>query len=424
MAGRELTLRQRVSRLSLAALVGGVVALGSLAGAVVLASTQTSQTLVGFFPVSLGERPTALLLISAALGVVAFLVGLAAAETAAEMRVLARDRRIPRPLPPALRRIRGTLLGPPAVVALGLDTEPQLPPSQLPEASSSDTAAQVLRLTVLIPAYNEESTIQTSLASLSGQTRRPDRVVVVADNCTDNTAALARATGADVVETVGNTLKKAGALNQALDKLLPTCERRDVVMVMDADSIIVPEFLATALERLEADPDLIAVGGVFYGEPGYGLVGQLQRNEFTRYQRYISRRRGKVFVLTGTASLIRAYALSAVAEARGSLIPGDRGAVYDTLALTEDNELTLALKTLGAKLVSPMQCRVITLCHAIVARAVAPTDAMATRSAGKHRCVRPHPNYCHLLGSAGRHRLWHRRAQRLPAVDAHHPARR
>ena len=131
-------------------------------------------------------------------------------------------------------------------------------------------------------------------------------------------------------------------------------------MVMDADSVIVPEFLETAMGRLEADPDLIAVGGVFYGEDGGGLVGQLQRNEFTRYQRYISRRRGKVFVLTGTASLFRAYALKAVADSRGTLIPGDPGQVYDTLAMTEDNEMTLSLKSLGAKMVSPMQCRVIT----------------------------------------------------------------
>jgi Glycosyl transferase family group 2 len=89
-------------------------------------------------------------------------------------------------------------------------------------------------------------------------------------------------------------------------------------------------------------------------------VGQLQRNEYTRYQRYISRRRGKVFVLTGTASLFRTYALKAVADSRGSLIPGNPGHVYDTLAMTEDNEMTLALKSLGAKMISPMQCRVIT----------------------------------------------------------------
>ena len=135
---------------------------------------------------------------------------------------------------------------------------------------------------------------------------------------------------------------------------------RDVVMIMDADSVIVPEFLQTAMARLEADPDLIAVGGVFYGEEGSGLVGQLQRNEYTRYQRHISRRRGKVFVLTGTASLFRAYALKAVADSRGELLPGDPGHVYDTLAMTEDNEMTLALKTLGAKMISPMQCRVVT----------------------------------------------------------------
>jgi cellulose synthase/poly-beta-1,6-N-acetylglucosamine synthase-like glycosyltransferase len=102
------------------------------------------------------------------------------------------------------------------------------------------------------------------------------------------------------------------------------------------------------------------VGGVFYGEGGGGLVGQLQRNEYTRYQRDISRRQGRVFVLTGTASLFRTYALKAVADSRGDLLPGEPGRVYDTLALTEDNEMTLSLRSLGAQIVSPMQCRVIT----------------------------------------------------------------
>ena len=50
-------------------------------------------------------------------------------------------------------------------------------------------------------------------------------------------------------------------------------------------------------------------------------------------------------LLTGTASVFRAYALKAVADSRGELLPGDPGHVYDTLAMTEDNEMTLALKT-------------------------------------------------------------------------------
>ena len=91
-----------------------------------------------------------------------------------------------------------------------------------------------------------------------------------------------------------------------------------------------------------------------------GFVGQFQRNEYTRYQRLVARKLGRVFVLTGTASVIRAYALRAVAEARGPLLPGPAGKVYDTLALTEDNELTLALKTLGARMTCPPECRVTT----------------------------------------------------------------
>ena len=65
-------------------------------------------------------------------------------------------------------------------------------------------------------------------------------------------------------------------------------------------------------------------------------------------------------VLTGTGTLFRVTALRQVAAARGTTLPGTRGQVYDTLALTEDNELTLALKTLGWRLTSPRACTVVT----------------------------------------------------------------
>jgi biofilm PGA synthesis N-glycosyltransferase PgaC len=49
-----------------------------------------------------------------------------------------------------------------------------------------------------------------------------------------------------------------------------------------------------------------------------------------------------------------------VAEERGRNLPGVPGDVYDTVALTEDNELTIALKSLGALMISPPDCTVVT----------------------------------------------------------------
>ncbi|HQR79389.1 MAG TPA: glycosyltransferase family 2 protein [Actinomycetota bacterium] len=215
-------------------------------------------------------------------------------------------------------------------------------------------------VTVLIPAHNEEDKIAATLRSLQEHDDPPDRIIVVADNCTDGTADLARAAGVEVVATVDNTKKKAGALNQVLARILPDLGENDTVMVMDADTVLDRGYLAAARRRMTDDRALMAVGGLFYGEDGAGLLGQFQRNEYTRYSREIARRRGRVFVLTGTASMFRSRALKTIADSRGTLLPGHHGDVYDTEALTEDNELTIALKSLGALMASPDRCRVVT----------------------------------------------------------------
>ncbi len=217
-----------------------------------------------------------------------------------------------------------------------------------------------LRLTIVVPAHNEEASLPGTLDALKKQTRPPDRVIVVADNCTDRTVAIAEEMGYESFETVDNTHKKGGALNQALREILVETDARDVIMIMDADTRLSERFLETGISRFANDEDLSAVGGVFYGEDGEGLIGQFQRNEYARYSLQIRSRHGRVFVLTGTASMFRAEVLLDVAAARGVFIPGDTGNVYDTAALTEDNELTLALKSLGASMNSPIECKVTT----------------------------------------------------------------
>ncbi|MGA4543977.1 glycosyltransferase family 2 protein [Uniformispora flossi] len=220
----------------------------------------------------------------------------------------------------------------------------------LPEVDVAD-----MRITALVPAHNEEDQIGDTIDSLLAQQRPPERIIVIADNCRDRTIEIAHAKGVDVYETVENQHKKAGGLNQVLDRLLPDLGPLDAVLVMDADSTLGPEFLGHGLERL-ATGQWAGVGGTFTGKPGGGFVGMLQRNEYARYVRDVQRLQGRALVLTGTATLFRAVALQEVVEARRAKeLPGSPQ-VYDTRVLTEDNELTLAILHLGLRIICPPKC--------------------------------------------------------------------
>jgi biofilm PGA synthesis N-glycosyltransferase PgaC len=223
---------------------------------------------------------------------------------------------------------------------------------------AADALGYEAAVVALIPAHNEAAGIEDTLRSVAGQTKPPDRVFVIADNCTDDTARLARKAGAEVIETVGNTEKKAGALNQFLERWLPLMADGDMIVVLDADTQLSERFIETAAREL--DNGAAACGGVFYGAPGSGLLGQLQRQEFTRYARQLGRNRGKARVLTGTGTAFRAGALKHLLGARRSgQLPGGTG-IYTISSLTEDGEITLALKTLRYECVSPEKCSVTT----------------------------------------------------------------
>ena len=70
-----------------------------------------------------------------------------------------------------------------------------------------------------------------------------------------------------------------------LVRLLPQLDENDTVMIMDADTVLDRGYLAAARQRMTDDRALMAVGGLFYGEDGAGIMGQFQRNEYTRYSR-------------------------------------------------------------------------------------------------------------------------------------------
>ena len=90
------------------------------------------------------------------------------------------------------------------------------------------------RVAVLMPAHNESSIIVASINSLLPQLQTGDRLLVVADNCSDDTAALARAAGAEVVErSHAQQFGKGYALDFGVRHL--AADPPEVMIIVDAD---------------------------------------------------------------------------------------------------------------------------------------------------------------------------------------------
>lgn len=98
---------------------------------------------------------------------------------------------------------------------------------------------------VVVPAHNEEAALVTTLAELKSQLHDGDRLLVIADNCTDATAAVARAAGAEVLERRNHKDRGKGfALAAGVDML--RAGPPEIVVIIDADCLPA----ANAIDRL------------------------------------------------------------------------------------------------------------------------------------------------------------------------------
>lgn len=225
------------------------------------------------------------------------------------------------------------------------------------------------QVVVIVPAHNEAAQLAATVAALRRQTRTPDEIIVVSDNSTDDTVAIALSLGVTVMSTVNNRARKAGAINQALSRILTENGPDFLILVMDADTELSREWIETAARELADDPRA-AVGGTYLGSivPGgpdagpisrlhQGLVKQLQVNEFERASRLQGRKhRTSIWCLSGTGTMARASMFREIAVERGDSLPGRRGEVYDSCSSTEDFEITLAFRSLGYQCVIPRGC--------------------------------------------------------------------
>src|SRR3954452_3504310 len=131
-----------------------------------------------------------------------------------------------------------------------------------PLATTGDPGA---RFAVLVPAHDEEASIASTLESLFAQDYPSELydVVVIADNCSDATAAVAREHGALVLERSDATQRGKGfALAWALERLPGEADRAEAIAFVDADCRVTPNFLTALGARLRAGAQAVQSANV------------------------------------------------------------------------------------------------------------------------------------------------------------------
>jgi cellulose synthase/poly-beta-1,6-N-acetylglucosamine synthase-like glycosyltransferase len=128
------------------------------------------------------------------------------------------------------------------------------------EAAGDSTGG--LRFAVIVPARDEEDSVEHTLASLARLEYPRERVerIVIADNCSDRTAAVAGSAGATVwVREGGEAGGKGAALAWGLERLAAERPEVDAVVVVDADCTVAANLLSAVEARLGAGASAVQV---------------------------------------------------------------------------------------------------------------------------------------------------------------------
>lgn len=116
------------------------------------------------------------------------------------------------------------------------------------------------RFMAIIPAHNEEAVVGNLIESLKKQNYNKDLydIYVIADNCTDNTAKVAKEAGAIVYKRFDETKKTKGyALNWFLQQKIEENAPYDAFFVFDADNIVHPDFIKNMNKKLCQGEDVV-----------------------------------------------------------------------------------------------------------------------------------------------------------------------
>jgi 1,2-diacylglycerol 3-beta-glucosyltransferase len=127
------------------------------------------------------------------------------------------------------------------------------------------------RFAVVVPAHNELGVVATTVASLKAMDYPVElfQIVVIADNCTDQTADEARAAGARVLERTNPKERGKGyALRWCFDQLMQETPVVDAFVVIDADTIVDPNLLRVFDAHLATGERVVQCADLVKPAPG------------------------------------------------------------------------------------------------------------------------------------------------------------
>ncbi len=203
-------------------------------------------------------------------------------------------------------------------------------------ATPSSASSRPMLVAALIPAHNEADSIAATIEAVLSQTRVPDRIIVIPNGCTDDTAAIASRYPVTVLDLPALAHRKSEALNVAWNRY---ARDADVVICLDADTVLPDNAVRDWEAEMLADDRL---GG---SSSKFTMLGDdwwttLQRFEFARWTD-TSLRRGWTSVLAGTGCAISGEALRHIVDSTRRVGPWS----YDSQV--EDFELTYRIREAG-----------------------------------------------------------------------------
>ena len=124
----------------------------------------------------------------------------------------------------------------------------------LKSINENSQKSKLAPVSILIPAYNEETSIAQTLDSLTSQTWIPEKIIVIDDFSSDKTGEIARSyNGVNVVRPPKNTGSKAGAQNFAMPSVTSK-----YTIALDADTSLDDDAIEKMIKFMDDNPDASA----------------------------------------------------------------------------------------------------------------------------------------------------------------------